>query len=423
MHVNLINSIYNRGTYDTHTHTHILQLTDTTINYRMCSLDEVPFKVALDSMEIHLGQKDPVAAPEIKIPDCAQILRDTKYSFSLEKRIMAILEEQQRENRKAIKAPPSVSPTCPPNWQMFSSPQERRLVRLRSADFWEVSPRPRSQSLSAADARKLRPQRTVQFLIADTDCEGGYGEDDESSSTEEDDSRRPKSSGSQCLRCSVRQTQRGSTPRPAPSCTPRPSSASSLKDIRKPVPLSLSQTPQSSPHSSRAPRRTTRTSGRRNSHTLLQPRPSSAGQLPSARPQPASHGVRPRTSAGLKDSPLDLLCALSQEERDLLEAVTQQGYTMRTAILALQRTGPKSPDQILKYLTSCDRLCRLGYEKTQVEEALEMFQNCESKASEFLFLLAQFCEMGFQQSTIKEVLLVHENHKERALEELMTRSG
>lgn len=45
---------------------------------RMCSLDEVPFKVALDSMEIHLGQKEPVAAPEIKIPDFAQILRDTK---------------------------------------------------------------------------------------------------------------------------------------------------------------------------------------------------------------------------------------------------------------------------------------------------------------------------------------------------------
>ncbi|XP_056095169.1 ubiquitin-associated protein 1-like [Rhinichthys klamathensis goyatoka] len=398
----------------------------------MSSLDEVPFKVALDSMEIHLGQKEPVAAPEIKIPDCAQILRDTNYSFSLEKRIMAILEEQQRKNRKANKAPPSVSPTCPPYCLMFSSPQERRLVRLRSAEFWELGPRSRSLSLSAADSRKLRPLRTVQFLIADTDCEDGYGEDDEGSSTEEDDAcskERPKSSGSQCLRCSVRQTQRGSSPRPAPSCTPqraRPSSASSLKDIRKPVPLSLSQTPQGRPHSSREPRRkpaVTRTSGRRNSHTLLQPRPSSAGQLPSARPQPASHDVRPRTSAGLKDAPVDLLCALSQEERDLLEAVTQQGYTLRTAILALQRTGPKSPDQILRYLTSCDSLCRLGYEKTQVEEALEMFQNCESKASEFLFLLAQFCEMGFQQSTIKEVLLLHENHKERALEELMTRSG
>lgn len=44
----------------------------------MCSLDEVPFKVALDSLEIQLGQKEPVTAPEVMIPDCAQILRDTK---------------------------------------------------------------------------------------------------------------------------------------------------------------------------------------------------------------------------------------------------------------------------------------------------------------------------------------------------------
>lgn len=58
--------------------------------------------------------------------------------------------------------------------------------------------------------------------------------------------------------------------------------------------------------------------------------------------------MRPRTSAGLQDAPADLLCALSQEERDLLEAVTQEGYTLRTAILALQRTGPKSLDQVTR---------------------------------------------------------------------------
>lgn len=217
---------------------------------------------------------------------------------------MAVLGEQQRKNRKAKKAPPSVSPTCPPFWLMFSSPQQSRMVRIRSAEFWELGPRPRSLSLSAADSHKPRPLRAVQFLIADTDSEGGS--DDESSSTEEDDTcskERPKSSGPQCLRCSVRQTQRGSTPLPAPSCAPplhkaRPSSASSLKDIKKPLPPALSQTPQSSPHSSRAPRRkpvVTRTSGRRNSHTLLQQRPSSAGPLPSARPQkPAANVIYTR---------------------------------------------------------------------------------------------------------------------------------
>lgn len=35
--------------------------------------------------------------------------------------------------------------------------------------------------------------------------------------------------------------------------------------------------------------------------------------------------------------------------------------------------------QILNYLLARDRLCALGYEKAQVEDALEMFQNCESK--------------------------------------------
>lgn len=106
--------------------------------------------------------------------------------------------------------------------------------------------------------------------------------------------------------------------------------------------------------------------------------------------------------------------------------------------------------QILSYLVACDHLCQLGYDMAQVEEALEMFQNCETKvrhvkkqthaqvwksqhkvsstlgslcvqAEEFLHLLSQFNEMGFQLNAIKEVLLVHENHRERALEELMMR--
>lgn len=112
--------------------------------------------------------------------------------------------------------------------------------------------------------------------------------------------------------------------------------------------------------------------------------------------------------------------------------------------------------QILNYLVACKRLCGLGYDVVQVEEALEMFHYSESQvmtswlacvrsslfghhtvnqsesrwqlspcvcfswqAAEFLRLLTQFNEMGFQQHAIKEVLLVHGNHRERALEELM----
>ncbi len=43
--------------------------------------------------------------------------------------------------------------------------------------------------------------------------------------------------------------------------------------------------------------------------------------------------------------------------------------------------------QILSYMVACDRLCELGYDEAQVEEALEMFQNCETKVCIWLFLM------------------------------------
>uniref|UniRef100_A0A3Q3RLU0 UBA domain-containing protein n=1 Tax=Mastacembelus armatus TaxID=205130 RepID=A0A3Q3RLU0_9TELE len=136
---------------------------------------------------------------------------------------------------------------------------------------------------------------------------------------------------------------------------------------------------------------------------------------------PCNQALRTGGSHGVFfDTAAELLSALSQEERELLETITEKGYSLHTAILALQKTGYRSPEKILKYLVASDRLCELGYDEAQVEEALEMFQNCETKAAEFLRLLTQFNEMGFQQNAIKEVLLVHENHRERALEELMT---
>ncbi|XP_020667818.3 ubiquitin-associated protein 1-like [Pogona vitticeps] len=123
-----------------------------------------------------------------------------------------------------------------------------------------------------------------------------------------------------------------------------------------------------------------------------------------------------------RDSTADLLSALSQEERDLIEPVLALGYPIRRAILALQKTGRQSLAQFLSYLSACDKLLKQGYEEAQVEEAMEMFQNSEKKAAEFLHLLAQFHDMGFQQADIKEVLLLCENHRDRALEELMTRT-
>ncbi|XP_070809741.1 programmed cell death protein 7 isoform X1 [Pituophis catenifer annectens] len=123
-----------------------------------------------------------------------------------------------------------------------------------------------------------------------------------------------------------------------------------------------------------------------------------------------------------RDSNADLLSVLSQEERELIEPMVALGYPIRRAILALQKTGRQSLGQFLSYLSACDRLLKQGYDEAQVIEAMEMFQNSEKKASEFLRLLAQFNDMGFQQADIKEVLLLCENHRDRALEELMTQN-
>ncbi|KAG8510261.1 Ubiquitin-associated protein 1-like [Galemys pyrenaicus] len=115
----------------------------------------------------------------------------------------------------------------------------------------------------------------------------------------------------------------------------------------------------------------------------------------------------------------DLLSALSQEEQDLIRPVVALGYPMHRAIVALQKTGWKSLNQFLNYLSACDRLLQQGYEESLVEEAMEMFQFSEHQAGEFLHLCERFSDMGFQQDHIKEVLLLHGNHREQALEELV----
>lgn len=68
--------------------------------------------------------------------------------------------------------------------------------------------------------------------------------------------------------------------------------------------------------------------------------PYSCLPAPSGAARPlSSHRSRP-------DSTADLLSALSQEERDLIEPVLALGYPIRRAILALQKTGRQSLGQV-----------------------------------------------------------------------------
>ncbi|XP_026221070.1 ubiquitin-associated protein 1-like [Anabas testudineus] len=389
-------------------------------------LEDVPFQTPLGPLKEDVQM---VTAPDVNVPDCRQILQETEYAFNLEK---LILSGQQTTCQ---------APSCPPYWLMFSSPQENHRTNRRSTDLWALSFRPRSHSLNSADTRWL-PHRTVKFLISDSEDEDGYYDDNECSSTEDaphtiKSRERPRSAAPKDPLSRVKDMHRGPSPH---HCKPdSPASLrrhrSSLQDFRQPL-RALEQ--QRSQQASPLPQG--QKNGKKRQRPLVSVGRKYSQSTPSAGPSPSSLQKQRPSSAGpvvkncrqkalrtggprgvFFDSAAELLSALSQEERELLDNITEKGYALHTAILALQKTGYRSPDKILKYLVASDRLCELGYDEAQVEEALEMFQNCESKAAEFLRLLTQFNEMGFQQSAIKEVLLVHENHRERALEELMTR--
>ncbi|XP_062327947.1 ubiquitin-associated protein 1-like [Osmerus eperlanus] len=385
----------------------------------MSSLDEVPIKTLLGTLEEAKEEVDLVTAPEITVPDYLTILQETEYEYSLENWVLTGLQGgyPSQPSSPVPHSPSEVPASCPPYWLMFSSPQESRLASRHSSDFWEPNPRPRSHSLNPAHLCSR-----VKFAISDSEEEGeGHSEEEERPSSENGSSSEGSGSGS------IRPDQRQGG---SPNLLNLPASQSGLAQQRR---RNLRQSSLSVLETSRCNSKLPSSSSHRppnsRSHTLdriptiTHRKPSYPSLSPySCLPPPPSGALRPLCShTGVLDSSVELLSALSPEERELLEAITERGYPLRTAIIALQKAGQQSPDQILSYLVACDRLCEQGYDEAQVEEALEMFQNCETKAEEFLHLLTQFNEMGFQQNAIKEVLLVHENHRERALEELMMR--
>ncbi|XP_059917672.1 ubiquitin-associated protein 1-like [Gadus macrocephalus] len=407
----------------------------------MNSLEGVSFQTPAGSLGETRSQLAPAGKPDFPVPDCRQILRDTKYDFALERRVLIGYEPgyQRREAWPAslVQRLPK-PPSCPPFSMMFSGLQEGSWAGPRRSDQRDQGPRPRSHSLNAADIRRLHP-RTARFRVLNPDDEAGYSEDDEGSST--DDGVRRFAVRERSSSCSPKDTpprfrelHAGSS---APHCKhqgqARPLSASSGR--RQP---SLEQSLHGSPPcpGGKHCRKKQASLGSVNKKYAAgggaqsvcgsqvrpqQPRPSSAGSTVKSHRQKTLRVVGPREVSF--DHSEELLSALSEDERELLGAVTRKGFPLRKAILALQKTAYRNPEQILSYLGATSHLCELGYEESQVEEALEMFQNSESKASEFLRVLTQFQEMGFQQSAIKAVLLVHENNRERALEELMTHTA
>ncbi|XP_033483916.1 uncharacterized protein ubap1lb [Epinephelus lanceolatus] len=361
---------------------------------------------------------------KVVVPDYLTILRDTEYEFSLEKWVLTGLQSgftsQQRPQLSSSSS--GLQPSCPPYWMMFSSPQQSRLASRHCSDFWEPNPRQRSYSLNPAVLR-------AKLAISDSEDDGESAAEKAKSCSSVKASSGGERPAALCQRAQ-RTAQRAFVPDllNPPTCLSslphqrrknlRQCSLSVLDTPKHHEPNTDSQSKSPSPH--RAPTTRANTVDRLpciNDHNNRYTKSLS----PDSCRNPSMTSAAPGLPSSGSDSSVELLSALSLEERELLAAITARGYPLRTAIIALQKTGRQTPEQILSYLVACDHLCQLGYDTVLVEEALEMFQNCETKAEEFLHLLNQFNEMGFQQNAIKEVLLVHENHRERALEELMMR--
>uniref|UniRef100_A0AAV2LLS8 UBA domain-containing protein n=1 Tax=Knipowitschia caucasica TaxID=637954 RepID=A0AAV2LLS8_KNICA len=363
-------------------------------------------------------QEELIEDVHVTVPDYLKVLRETEYDFSLEKWVLAGLQNgimklqcsptSSSSSSCSSSSSTSLQPTCPPYWMMFSSPQQSRLASRHNSDFWEPNPRQRSHSLTL-------PVLRTKFTISDLEDES---ESNNNTFTQVDSvplaSTKELPAEKPCRRGQRKNQQRAFVP----DLLHPPTCLSSLPHQRR------KNLRQYSLCALDVDQNTARDKGFIRSDsvgTRCRPKMGKESISPNSCLNPGS-APRPlgRPSAAC-DSAVELLSALSPEERELLGVITSRGYPLRTAIIALQKTGRQAPEKVLSYLLALDHLCQLGYDVTQVEEALEMFQNCETKAEEFLHLLSQFNEMGFQQNAIKEVLLVHENHRERALEELMMR--
>ncbi|KAM4749045.1 programmed cell death protein 7 [Rhinophrynus dorsalis] len=431
----------------------------------MSFLDDIPFKLHDGITPVSPMGERPVSPSNLYLPDCSEILMCTVHDFTMERKVLEWVEGMYAKNDSSN----YVRPSAPPYWMAQdgrgisptrrSSPQQRGALPMR-----------RCRSLSISDVHPIRLRGSWGILESmekrENTEEDGYSEDDEYSSSEESEMEaRQREARARFCRLSP-QPQWISRPRTSPfvpsppsrCCCPKVDSSSPPGNIKKRkslTPLNSSRSeleaankriaslvhphkggtegkgiPQSQHHRNNCygPPLSPTPPPPITSCCCCSKRPYSAGSIPPIqchKPTTMSlspYSCLPPTRRSLQDTSGDILLALSQEEREVIEAVISLGYPLRRAMIALQKMGGQSLEQVLGYLGATDRLCKVGYEELLVEEAMEMFQNSEIKAAEYLRLLLQFHDMGFQQEDIKEVLLIYDNHRDRSLEELMMRA-
>uniref|UniRef100_A0A8B9EWE6 Ubiquitin associated protein 1 like n=1 Tax=Amazona collaria TaxID=241587 RepID=A0A8B9EWE6_9PSIT len=329
--------------------------------------------------------------PKPTVPVCPHhpLLAVPQYDFSLERKVLYWVEVASQQQTSCHRVTSEVVPTAPPCWLLLVDPADRYGGRARDG------PVRRSISLSAATSPGLL-EPSPQSIVPNT--ASPVLSKQKRSMVIFNNMKNELEAARRKLAALVHPLNRAAVESRVPVLQPLPQRPHTSRGIRfRPAPdMSRLGTLVPSPPAAPIP-------------PIKRHKPTVPSLSPYACLPPASAPAQPLSSCRSQPDPAtDLLSALSQEERDLIEPVI--------------KTGRQSLSQFLSYLSACDRLLKQGYEEGQVEEAMEMFQYSEKEAAEFLRLLSQFNDMGFQQNEIKEVLLLCGNQREKALEELVMKA-
>ncbi|XP_068131089.1 ubiquitin-associated protein 1-like isoform X2 [Hyperolius riggenbachi] len=340
-------------------------------------LDDVPFKIHDGLAPVSLHGEEDSNASNISVPDCSDILMHTVHDFSIERKVLKWVRGMSGRNTSTS----DIGPTAPPYWMMHDG--KGFLPKRRSSPQRPCVPVRKSRSMSVPDVNPCHP-RSSRGIAESLDRnerifeEDGYSEDDEYSSSEESEMEARRREA-RARSCKSPQPQWSHRPRTSPFVPSPPSRCCCSRDESPPSQMKKRKSITTS-HSSRSelevankriaalvhPHKEHQSQQHYRSNCcghILSPtppppstcccpkRPYSAGSIPPIRcykPTNTSlnpYACLPPTRQCHSDCSGDVLQALSQEERDVIEAVTSMGYPLRRAMIALQKMGGQSLDQ------------------------------------------------------------------------------
>ncbi|NWJ05153.1 UBA1L protein, partial [Crypturellus undulatus] len=302
----------------------------------MSYLDGVPFRTARSLEGAAVGQGGLVSAPAIDVPDCAELLVSTMPDFSLERKVLYWLEAASLQQTCRHGATSDVVPTAPPCWLLLVDPRDGYGAAAESKEAAARRP------LGRAWLHQARPKTSPGLLepTLESGCRNAASPDParqrrsmvifNNMKNELEGARRKLAALVHPLNRAYAEKKQAFT---LPSLHQHPRSNRNFKyRSATACPGPLTPAPPRAPASM---------------PPIRQHKPTVASLSPYACLPPASAPARPLAShRAHPDSAADLLAALSQEERDLIEPVIALGYPARKAILTLQKTGKQSLSQV-----------------------------------------------------------------------------